>query len=215
MFSQESVTPEKEEFVPKTEEAGVYQMIFTRIKPEINRQAAMDSLNRLFAQEDIPLRPLTWQTASGVIGSMSILIKASLNVFVAFLFFVAIIIIVNTLSMAALERTSEIGMMRAVGARKGFIARMFMLETGVLAFVFGNLGVLLGFIVVLVIRSLNITTDNDMLQLFFGGDTFNPTFGLADLLLTYAQLAAVTILAALYPINIARKITPLDAISRE
>ena len=31
-------------------------------------------------------------------------------------------------SMAALERISEIGMMRAIGARKGFIGKMFLME---------------------------------------------------------------------------------------
>ena len=53
----------------------------------------------------------------------------------------AIIIIVNTLSMAAIERTSEIGMMRAVGARKGFIRLMFLGETAALSAIFGGAGI--------------------------------------------------------------------------
>ena len=76
-----------------------------------------------------------------MIGSLTTLIKGSLLIFVSFLFLVAVIIIINTLTMAAMERTPEIGMMRAIGARKNFIRAMFFGETGMLAGVFGGAGV--------------------------------------------------------------------------
>ena len=200
---------------PRSEESGVYQLVLGRFKPGIDRSKGIDSLNHYLTASNVPLRALTWQQASGPIGSMTIIIKVALNVFVLFLFFVAIIIIVNTLSMAAMERTSEIGMMRAVGAQKSFISKMFLLETGFLSFVFGALGILVGLGVVVFVRYLNLTTDNDMLQLFYGGDTFRPIFGLGDFALTVLQLALVTGLASIYPIFVAKSITPLDAISRD
>jgi putative ABC transport system permease protein len=135
--------------------------------------------------------------------------------FVMFLFFVAIIIIVNTLSMAALERTTEIGMMRAVGAKKGFISRMFLAETAMLSFVFGGAGITAGIIVVRILAMLNITSANDMVQLLFGGDTFHPLLTVMDLFLTVIQLTIVTLIAVAYPTRVARSITPLDAVQRE
>ena len=80
----------------------------------------LQNLNATLKNANLGARAVSWKKAIGPIGNMAALIKTALFVFVMFLFFVAIIIIVNTLSMAALERTSEIGMMRAVGAKKGF-----------------------------------------------------------------------------------------------
>ena len=38
--------------------------------------------------------------------------------------------------------------------------------------VFGGLGILMGIIAVKVLTIAHITSDNDMIQLLFGGDTF-------------------------------------------
>ena len=74
-------------------------------------------------------------------------------------------------------------MMRAVGARKGFISRMFLAETFSLSFV-------------------------------FGGEIFRPALGAAGLTIGILGLGLVTLLAVVYPVIVARKITPLDAINR-
>jgi len=197
------------------EEAGAYTMVLSRFVPGMDRTKGIDSLNRYLEKQQIPLRALSWQKATGPIGSMSSIIKISLNAFVFFLFFVAIIIIVNTMSMAAMERTSEIGMMRAVGAQKSFITKMFLSETAFLSFVFGALGIMAGLGAVMLIRTMGITTDNDILQLFYGGDTFHPIFGFTDFIFTVVQLTLVTLLASFYPVHVAKSITPLDAISRD
>lgn len=194
---------------------GLYSLVLTQFKNGLDRKQSIDSLRHYIELHKLPLRALTWQEATGPIGSMSLLIKAALNVFVFFLFFVAIIIIVNTMSMAAMERTTEIGMMRAVGAQKSFITRMFFAETAFLAFVFGLLGIATGYLLVLLVQQAGLTTDNDVLQLFYGGDTFYPVFGVGDLILTLLQISIVTILASLYPMRAAKSITPLDAISRD
>jgi putative ABC transport system permease protein len=128
---------------------------------------------------------------------------------------VAVIIIVNTLSMAAIERTGEIGMMRAVGAKKSFISGMFFAETAILSFLFGGIGITTGSIIVRLSATLNLTTTNDMLQLLYGGDMFHPMLTGADITLSIVQLFIVTLLAVLYPMRVAQSITPLDAISRE
>jgi len=52
--------------------------------------------------------------------------------------------IMNTMYMAVLERTREIGVLKAVGARNSHILTLFLLESGFLGFVGGLLGVLFG-----------------------------------------------------------------------
>ncbi|OGJ92462.1 MAG: hypothetical protein A2487_00745 [Candidatus Raymondbacteria bacterium RifOxyC12_full_50_8] len=194
-------------------ETGAYNLIFVKLKPGADRAKALVELNK--ALEPVNARAVTWEKGLGPVGSMTILIKTALFVFVMILFFVAIIIIVNTLSMAALERTSEIGMMRAVGARKGFISKMFFAETAMLSFVFGGAGILVGAVAVKITSLFAITSDNDMVQLLFGGDTFHPMLTGVDIFLSIFQLALVTCIAVIYPLKVARGITPLDAISRD
>lgn len=194
---------------------GAYNIVLVLLKKGANADQAIARLNALFKEQKLGVRAISWKKALGPVGSMATIIKAALFVFVMFLFFVAIIIIVNTLSMAALERTTEIGMMRAVGAKKGFISAMFLAETAMLSFVFGGAGVAAGIFTVKVLAMLHITSANDMVQLLFGGDTFHPLLTVFDLLLTVVQLAIVTLIAVVYPTRVARNITPLDAVQRE
>jgi ABC-type lipoprotein release transport system permease subunit len=196
-------------------EAGAYNLVFVKLKPGIDRKKALAALNRAFEDAKTGARAVTWEKAVGMIGSLTLLIKSALFVFVMLLFFVAVIIIINTLSMAALERVSEIGMMRAVGARKGFISRMFVIETAMLSFLFGGAGIVTGALAVKITALFKIASANDMVQLLFGGDVFHPLLTGGDVVLCVVQLSMVTAIAALYPLKIARGITPLDAVTRD
>jgi ABC-type lipoprotein release transport system permease subunit len=201
---------------PKVDvDAGAYNVVLVLLKKGENASHAISRLNTIFKAQKLGVRAISWKKSLGPVGSMTTIIWWALVIFVLFLFFVAIIIIVNTLSMAALERTTEIGMMRAVGARKGFISRMFLAETAMLSFVFGGLGIAAGIIVVRILAMRNFTSTNDMIQLMFGGDTFHPLLTAGYLLLTVGLLALVTLIAVVYPMLVARSITPLDAVQRE
>lgn len=204
-------------FINKTADldAGAYNLVLVLLDDHSKLDETLKLLNDRLKKADPGVRAISWKKAIGAIGSMAVLIKAALFMFVMFLFFVAIIIIVNTLSMAALERTSEIGMMRAVGARKSFISTMFFCETAMLSFVFGGAGIVAGYVIVNIIALLRFTSDNDMVQLLFGGDTFHPFLSGGDIFLAVFQLSIVTIIAVIYPMFIARSITPLDAVTRE
>ncbi len=194
---------------------GAYNLVLVMLHPGVSMEKAKTSLNKLFAAQKLGVRAVNWKEALGPVGSMTTLIKSGLFIFVSILFLVAVIIIVNTLSMAALERTPEIGMMRAIGARKGFIGLMFLAETAALSLAFGGLGIALGSATVELLSLLKIASQNDMLQLFFGGDTFHPTLAAGDIGLAFLQLGFVTVAAVAYPLVLARSVTPLDAVYKE
>ncbi len=197
-------------------DTGAYTAVLVKLKDSRDWKKAQENLTAALRAAGTDGRVLHWKKAAGQIGDFSTVIKGALNGFVVFIFFVAIIIIMNTLAMAAMERTNEIGMMRAVGAKKGFIASMFSVETAMLSAVFGGLGMVTGAVVSAVVAAFQITAkDNNILQLLFGGDSFHPMLTAPDILLGVVQLGLVTGFAMLYPIFIARRITPLDAISRD
>jgi ABC-type lipoprotein release transport system permease subunit len=196
-------------------EKGVFNIIFIKLQDNITRHKAFLDLNQILKEKNLKARVIKWNKAMGAMGQMSLLMKGALFLFVFFIFFVAIIIIMNTLSMAAMERISEIGMMRAVGARKWLISRMFLAETLMLSASFGGLGILAGIAVVKILASLKLTTKNEILQIFYGGDAFHPLLDYGDILICIVLLIVVTLAAVIYPVMVARRITALDAISKE
>lgn len=54
--------------------------------------------------------------------------------------------IVNTMFTAVLERTKEIGIMKAIGAKNSDIFQLFLIESGLLGFVGGLIGILFGWL---------------------------------------------------------------------
>ena len=117
--------------------------------------------------------------------------------------------------MTAMERVTEIGMMRAVGAQKKFLRIMFVKETGYLAFFFGGIGIGAGILLVMLLQVVKIETSNEFLQLAYGGDYLNPIITFTDLVIGVIELCFVTIVSLIYPLKLVSKIKPLDAISRD
>jgi ABC-type antimicrobial peptide transport system permease subunit len=65
------------------------------------------------------------------------------------------------------------------------------------------------------VRPLHIGSGgNEIWELVFGGEVFRPSLGAAGLVTGIIGLGIVTVLAVIYPVLVARKITPLDAINR-
>jgi ABC-type lipoprotein release transport system permease subunit len=196
-------------------DTGSYNLVFIKLKNAGRIDRALVDLNAKLKAAGAEGRAVSWKSAVGQIADTAMLMRGVATGFVMLIFFVAIIIIMNTLSMAALERVSEIGMMRAVGSQKSFIAKMFFVETAMIAFVFGGAGIVAGTAVVYLLDLLKITTDNHVLVLLFGGTVFRPILGFSDILVGIIELGVVTVIATLYPLKVARGITPLDAIMRD
>ncbi|OHD62992.1 MAG: hypothetical protein A2176_09180 [Spirochaetes bacterium RBG_13_51_14] len=196
-------------------DSGAYSLVFVKLKDAGRIGKSLEDLNAKLKAAGAEARAVSWKAAVGQLADMAMIMRGVATGFVLLIFFVAIIIIMNTLSMAALERVSEIGMMRAVGAQKSFIAKMFFAETAMISFIFGGAGILAGIGAVHLLDLLNITTDNHVLVLLFGGNVFRPGLDFIDILIGIVELVTVTAIATVYPLKVARGITPLDAIMRD
>ena len=74
-------------------------------------------------------------------------IQLALGIFGIFALIVASIGLINTMTISLLERTNEIGIMRAIGAAPKDIKRIFLVESTVIGFLGGVSGTILGIIV--------------------------------------------------------------------
>lgn len=88
------------------------------------------------------LTAVPWQ-ANGFLYFMMAIIKYMYGAIYAFILLLASFTILNTMFMAVMERTREIGMMKALGMKEGEINRLIILEAlilGTLASLIGALG---------------------------------------------------------------------------
>ncbi len=135
----------------------------------------------------------------------------------AFLAAVALLVaalgITNTMIMTVLERTREIGVMKAVGARDVHIQTMFLLEGALIGLIGGGLGVLLSWAASIpgdaVARSL--LQDQSLPALRNTLFVFPPWLTLG----APAFAGLVTTLAAVYPARRATRVNPILALRHE
>ena len=149
----------------------------------------------------------TLDQAKNVFGWVTI----GLGVFGTISLVVAAIGMFNTLTIALLERTREIGIMKAIGVTDGAIKKLFLAEAGMLGFLGGVFGILLG---LLVDNSIELLLRE--LAKRFGGTQLNlfqyPDFFLITMLLYPIVLAIAT---GFYPAVRASKLNPLKALRYE
>lgn len=125
---------------------------------------------------------------------------------------VAVLGMFNTLTISLLERTKEIGLMIALGARHRDMRRLFVFEAALLSVLGAVLGVILAVVVGWVI--------NIVMNSFARRRGVTETF---SLFATPLWLAAATVLLMLivglvvvyFPARRAEKINPIDALRRE
>lgn len=160
----------------------------------------------------LEVKVVDWQTASGIVGQFIIVIRMVLYIAIGIIFLVALVIINNTMVMATLERTTEIGTMRAIGAQRGYVMRMFLFETIVLGIIAGSLGAAAGagFITWLGATGIPAGT-TDVLIFLFGGPRMFPFFGADNLLLGLIVILLVSLASTLYPARLATRIQPIVA----
>ena len=120
--------------------------------------------------------------------------------------------IVNTMIMSIYERTREIGTLKAIGASRGDIRAMFMLEAGILGFIGGITGLVLGWGLGRVLnRGIHWYIERNDLPIQGNFFVVTPTLALAAL--GFATLVGVV--AGLYPANRAARLDPLLALRHE
>lgn len=117
--------------------------------------------------------------------------------------------IVNTMYISVLERTSQIGLMRALGMRARQVSRMFRYEAAWIGLLGGVIGILLALLAVVILNpiiqdAINLGEDNYLLAFVWWQ---------AGLLLI--GLIIVAVAAGYFPARKAAKLDPIEALRTE
>ncbi len=113
--------------------------------------------------------------------------------------------IMNIMLVSVIERTREIGLRKAMGARKKDILIQFLTESSLLSLVGGLIGIALGWGIGEVVRLIAAASDTSL----------NPQIGLDAVLLATLFSAAVGLFFGLYPANRAASLEPVEALRYE
>ncbi|MGB5012781.1 MAG: FtsX-like permease family protein, partial [Pyrinomonadaceae bacterium] len=112
---------------------------------------------------------------------------------------VGAIVIMNIMLVAVTERTKEIGIRKAVGARQKDILRQFLIESAALSSIGGVIGLILAYLIGLVITRL----------------VFPTKIPWWSVVVSIGVSGAVGIIAGLFPARKAAKLHPIEAMRFE
>lgn len=136
------------------------------------------------------------------------IIQLVLGIFGLIALIVSAIGMFNTMTITLLERTREIGIMRAIGVGVNDVAKLFLVEAIIMGFLGGVGGVAIGFLSgELFNLMINVLANN------FGGRSLDLFYCPTWFVLFVLGFSVITgLLTGLYPARRAAKINPLEAL---
>ena len=148
-------------------------------------------------------RVLTMESMIEQIESVFLLLQAVLVGIASIALIVGCIGIMNSMLMSVMERTHEIGIMKAIGATNSNIILLFLTEAGMISLVGGILGCILGTITAkLVSVGVSMYIGMDMPAIV------TPAVAIGSL----AVAVLVGVISGLYPARRAAKMSPVEAV---
>ena len=113
--------------------------------------------------------------------------------------------IMNIMLVSVTERTREIGLRKAVGARRRDIVIQFLTESSVLSLIGGMIGIMLGWLISFGLGEIAVATGTD----------FVPVVGIDAIGLAIASSTVIGLFFGIYPANRAARLEPVEALRYE
>ncbi|NPV57395.1 MAG: FtsX-like permease family protein, partial [Anaerolineae bacterium] len=113
--------------------------------------------------------------------------------------------IMNIMLVSVTERTREIGLRKAIGARKRDILTQFLTESSLLSFIGGVVGIIFGWVIAFIVGQIAAAANTP----------FQPAIGIDAILLATVFSTAVGLFFGIYPANRAANLQPVEALRYE
>lgn len=180
--------------------------VFVRIEEGFEVATVADQVVTELDAAGITASTINASEIAGVVGTVIRAVRGFLSGIAAIALLVGAVGVMNTMFTSVLERRKEIGVMKAVGAKRGHIMFIFMIESGLMGLVGGLIGAGLGvgfsaLVMALVRRFFEI----ELMTVISPGLIIGTLF--------FAFLLGA--LAGLLPARRAAKLAPVDALRYE
>jgi putative ABC transport system permease protein len=159
------------ELFPEKEDKYFY--IIARVEPDKSPSGMAEVVTeklRRYRDEEEGKETFFVQTFEQLIESFSVVIVVLQGILflIAFIsLFVGAIGIMNTMYTAVLERTREIGVMKAIGAQNHDVFILFTVEAGLLGLVGGIVGIIIGYLISVGLSAITAASGWSMIKPFF------------------------------------------------
>lgn len=189
-----------------TQQYGKYLYAYVRVTGAENADVANDAKKKLKA---LGFTVVTSQDVQATLQTIVNVLQSLVVVFAIITIIASVFGIVNTMYISVLERTREIGLMKALGMRSRSVAWLFRIEAAWIGFLGGVIGALLAVglsiaVNPLLTRQLSLGEGNVILM--------HDPWQIAGLLVA---LIVIAILAGWFPARKAAKLDPIEALRTE
>ncbi len=178
---------------------GLHVHLTSSVPPALAEKRVTELLERTHGKKDFNVqnRASQWQEFSNV----TLVFSLVMGLIAAISLFVGGVGVMNIMLVAVAERTQEIGIRVAVGARPADIARQFLIEAVTLCAVGGVIGLLLA---MLLCFGVSLATDK-----------MQPIISLASVAAAFGTCSAIGIVFGWLPARRAARLDPVVALARE
>lgn len=185
---------------------GKASLVLAEVYEDVEVAEVADEIEKAYSQVDTASTTITTEEISNRVNSALGTIQIALAGIAAISLLVGGIGVMNTMYTAVLERTREIGVMKAVGAKNGQILGLFLTESGLLGLVGGSIGTLVGVgLSLLASRFISQALDAP----------FVPSFGPWLLIGAIAFSFVLGSISGVLPARQASKLQPVEALRYE
>ena len=167
---------------------------------------------RLQNELEYPYRALDWQTQNASLFSALKLEKIAMGLIIFFIMVVAAFNIVGTLTMVVADKTREIGILRAMGLTAPSVARIFLLQGGIIGLVGTSIGLVLGLLVAYLVDGSGLIRIDPTVYFI---DRLPVHTEVRDVVIIVVASVLVALAATLYPSRTAARLAPVEAIRHE
>jgi len=187
--------------------------IAIRLKDDLATSQVQQSLKRFF-----PLMMVqNWKEIDPVLGMVDDFMDLYLYLFMGIIMLALGFGIVNTMLMAILERTRELGMLAAIGMNKQRLFSLIMLESVFLSITGGVTGILMGSLLTWYTSrtGINLGSFTEGFEKIGYNPILYPSLDIVFFINLTGMVVLTGILASLYPARQALKLRPAEAIRNE
>jgi putative ABC transport system permease protein len=198
---------------------------FSSIQVQVSDPSLVNSTSNAIEQKLLVLRHVTENTKDFTITSSQSLqqtissVTNTLSLFLVGIAAISLLVgaigIANTMFMSVMERTRQIGVLKALGTTDGEITKLFLMESSIMGLIGGLMGIFLGFIASGIVSELGVR--------FLGTGSGPGARSLTSLtvispeLVLFALVFSIVIgaLSGYFPARRAAKLEPVEALRYE
>ena len=186
---------------------GQFSTTVARVDIGASVSEAQAAIETALLEQGTPATAISVEEMADSIQGTLGMVEAVLASIAAVALIVGAVGLMNTMYTAVLERTREIGVLKAIGARDGQVLGLFVVDSGLMGLIGGALGVGAG--------SLFSLFGTDLVGSVLGVTRFAPVFSIPLILGTLAASFALGSLAGVWPAWRAARLHPVEALASE